>query len=287
MMDKTQFPRTQHMVQSQIESLKKTGWDFMVQHGTYTTKIHKPTGILTFSTIQFRNKVFVAANMVKRDAKQSDKGQEIMNSVFRKNNYANSDTTEVYLADEVWNIDIKSAYANCLFVNGLIKGETLGYLQGLKKHERLPSVGMLAKSHIKYWYSEGECFKVEPHREPTAQIFFFLIHEIDRVMREIKWILGDYFLYYWVDGVFFKKETPTRLIVQVEEYLKSENYPYAWEMCYNFDYFRHDGNVKVKMIKSGVRKEWNFKDSNFEDDLVKRYLQNESQKKRTNRVESI
>ena len=65
---------------AQIKSLLNLGWDFMVQHGTYTTKIHKPTGILTFSTITFRPKVFVAANMVKRDASRSEKGQEILKS---------------------------------------------------------------------------------------------------------------------------------------------------------------------------------------------------------------
>jgi hypothetical protein len=273
------FPRTKQIMETQIKSLLDLGWDFMVQHGTYTTKIHKPTGTLTFSTITFRPKVFVAANMVKRDASKSDIGQEIMQSKFAKNNYANSESTELYLADEVWNIDIKSAYANCLLRNNLITGETFSYLTGLKKHERLPAVGMLAKSHIKYWYSEGRCKSVEPFRETTSQIFFFLIHEIDRVMREIKFILGDYFLYYWVDGVFFKKETPQKRIQEVESYLTSEGYPYSWELCYNLDYFKHDGNVKVKMIKGGVRKEWNFKDSNLEDQLVKDYLNEIAKKK--------
>jgi len=278
-MQKNSFPRTKQIMEAQIKSLLELGWDFMIQHGTYTTKIHKPTGILTFSTITFRPKVFVAANMVKRDATRSDKGQEIMSQKFMKSNYANSETTEIYLADEVWNIDIKSAYAMCLFNNGLIDGSTLDYLQGLKKHERLPAVGMLAKSHIKYFYSQGKCQKVEPYREATSQLFFFLIHEIDRIMREIKFILGDYFLYYWVDGVFFKKETPQKRIEEVEAYLNSEGYPYAWELCYNLDYFRHEGNVKVKMIKGGVRKEWNFKDSNLEDSLVTNYLKDVSQKK--------
>jgi len=266
------FPRTRQIMEAQVKSLIELGWDFTIQHGTYTTKIHKPTGILTFSTIEFRPKVFIAANMVKRDATRSDKGKEIMTHTYHKNNYANSDTTELYLADEVWNIDIKSAYANCLLINDLILPETYEYLTGLRKHERLPAVGMLAKSHVKYHYSKGEIVSVQPYREKTSQIFFFLIHEIDRIMREIKWILGDYFLYYWVDGVFFKKETPKRLVNKVEQYLQEEGYPYAWELCYNFDYFRHDGNVKVKMIKGGVRKEWNFKDSNFEDQLVKDYL---------------
>lgn len=273
------FPRTQQMMKAQIDSLNELGWNFIVQHGTYTSKIHKPTGTLTFSTITFRPKVFVAAAMVKRDAKKSDIGQEIMKRHYAKTNYANSEETELYIADEVWNIDIKSAYATCLVRNNLITTETFSYLTGLKKHERLPAVGMLAKSHIKYFYGDGKCYDVQSHRETTSQIFFFLIHEIDRIMREIKFILGDYFLYYWVDGVFFKKETPQKRIQEVEDYLTSEGYPYSWELCYNLDYFKHDGNVKVKMIKGGVRKEWNFKDSNLEDQLVKDYLNDIAKKK--------
>ena len=68
-------------------------------------------------------------------------------------------------------------------------------------------VGMLARSYSKYTYKGKECIKVEFHREPTAQIFFFLIQEVEYVMRDCKWYLGKDYIFHWVDGVFFKPET--------------------------------------------------------------------------------
>lgn len=272
------FPRSKKIIDTQIKNLIEMGWDFVLQHGTYTTKIIKPQGKIVFSTIKFRNKVFVASAMVKRDALKTELGQEIMKNKHLKTNYANSDSLKSYKADKVLNIDIKGAYASCLYLHDLITYETFEYLCALKKDERLPAVGLLAKSHIKYHYSQGKCIKVEPYRAETAEIFFFLIQQIDCVMRDVKWILGDDFIYYWVDGVFFKETTPHKKIQAVMDYLASLGYNYTYEMCDNFSFSKKNGQCKISLLKGDTRKEWNFKDSNAEDGMIKNYLYAQSQK---------
>lgn len=124
--------------------------------------------------------------------------------------------------------------------------------------ERLTSVGMLATSHVKYFYSGGKCIDFKPYREPTAQIFFFLIDEINYLMQDIKWILGNDFIFYWVDGVFMKPTTPKSKIEKVENLLISLNYKYKYEKVENFSVQRIQDKVIVDMIKNDETKRYEF-----------------------------
>lgn len=270
------LPRTREVMGAEIQMLIDAKEDFIIKHGTYTTKIEKHYGTLTFSNVKFRNKVFVAANMVKRDCLQSEHVDQIMHTQHFRKNYANTDQENQIYHERVLNIDIKGAYASCLYNTGLIREKTFSYLLGLRKEERLPAVGMLARSHVKYVYQEGECVEVKPHREPTAELFFYLISEIDVVMRDLKFILGKYFIFYWVDGVFFRYDTPKALVSEVENYLESLNYKYSYETCENFYYANVEGQCKILMEKSGELKEWNFRDSNTEGKIITKLLQDKS-----------
>jgi len=264
--------RTSEFVRSQMQIMNELGWDYTIQHGTYTTKIHSPVGIMTLSTIQFSNKVFVAANMVQRDCLKTDLGSKILTEKHSKMNYANTEFYDELNDPVVYNIDIKGAYASCLKNNNLITQQTYNYLMGLKKDERLPSVGMLAKSHIKYIYKGGECVEVIPFRSQTSELFFYLIQQIDEIMREIKWILGNDFIYYWVDGVFLRWNTPQKKIDEVMKYLESLQYNYTFQECYDFKYRNRDGQCVISMYKDNEFKEWNFRSSNADDDLLKRMI---------------
>lgn len=266
------FPRTPEFIKSQIQPLVDAKQDFEIQHGTYTTKLIKPTGKMVFSNVRFRPKVFVAANMVKRDTTQSEFGQHILSQVHHKRNYANTQRAESFTAERVYNIDIKGAYGNCLYNSGLITEGTYNYLMSLKKDERLPSVGMLARSHVKYHYQEGTCVDVETYRAPTAELFFYLIAEIDRIMREIQWILGNDFLFYWVDGVFFKDGTPAKKVSEVERYLTDLGYHYSYELCNDFFFENVEGQCRILMQKNAELKEWRFRDSNERDREISKML---------------
>jgi hypothetical protein len=275
------LPRTKEIMGAQIDSLIKNRETFTIQHGTYTTRIEKRFGKMVFSNVRFRNKVFVAANMVKRDCLKSGHADKILGTQHFKKNYANAEHIDMLYQPEVYNIDIKGAYANCLFNTGLIERPTYNYLTELKKEERLPAVGMLARSHVKYIYEEGECVEVKPHREHTAELFFYLIAEIDIIMREIRFILGKYFIFYWVDGVFFRADTPAALVKEVEDFLLELNYKYSYERCTDFMYQNADGQCRILLNKSGEMKEWNFCDSNGDGKFITQMLQAKSSGKIT------
>ena len=257
-MDGLTLKRTPDAIKWIQDSLAISDIDYVLKHGTYTTTIEHELGTIKLMLNNFQNRVFCASQMVKKDCKNSEVGQEIMKSTHYKKNYdANPKIENVYY-DTCFNIDLSSAYAYCLFNNGLITQKTFNYLLKLPKMERLTSVGMLATSHVKYFYKEGKCVDFKPYREPTAQIFFFLIDEINYLMQDIKWILGNDFIFYWVDGVFMKPTTPKKKIQDVENLLISLNYKYKYEKVENFQVTKIQDKVIVDMTKNDETKRYEF-----------------------------
>lgn len=264
--------RTVATIEAEIDTLLEMGCRFEVMNGTYTTKIIKPWGKLVLSHLDFPNKVFAAHAMVKRDCLETDYGKHIITQQFSKSNYDDNPILDELICPDLLNIDIKGAYASCLFNSGLIREKTYQYLMGLPKECRLPCVGMLARSYVHYKYDEGELLDVSLFRSETAQLFFYLIAEIDIIMREVKFILGKYFVFYWVDGIFFRYDTPKALVQQVESYLMSLGYNYRYEKITDFHYKNVDGDVRTMFYKNGEFKDMSFRSKHAEDGLIAEYL---------------
>jgi hypothetical protein len=275
------IPRTPQYINAYIEFLNESGAAYKVRHGTYTTKIEHPNGIATFSTTNYRPQVFMAYNMLKSDILKNEKAQKIMTSVHDTKNYNNKPRMVNFNAERVLNLDISGAYAAALMVNGLISERTYNYLQSLKKTERLVSVGMLAKGYTEFTYEGGKCVNVKAHREKTAQIFFYLIQEINYVMTDIQFFLGGDFIFYWVDGVFFKYGTPAKKIREIEMLLADQGYRYKYEDCRDFKYEVENERHIVTMIKSEEYKRYEFRDNSSRDILQAIY---EQSKKTNNRL---
>lgn len=249
--------RTAPSVNYFINQYNKIGIPFTVKHGTYTTTIDLGEIKQKFLTHKFSNKVFAAASMIKRDVMASEKGKQIMASAYEKSNYGNSFRDEIYLPIAS-NIDINSAYATCLFTHNLISEKTFNYIRTLKKEERLPCVGMLAQSHTKFIYSKGKCRHMETFRAPTAQVFYFLISEINYLMRDIQFELGPDFVFYWVDGIFFRPQAPKKRIQTVENMILEQGYGFKYEDVRDFRYRREGEKYVVEMFKNSDFKRYEF-----------------------------
>jgi hypothetical protein len=272
------IPRTPKYIDAYVSLLNDMGVDYKVRHGTYTTKIEHPNGIVTFASTNYRPQVFMAYNMLRKDIMNSEKAQAIMKSYHDTKNYNNKPRMTNFNAERVLNLDISGAYAAALMVNGLISEKTYAYLQSLQKTERLVSVGMLAKGYTEFQYENGKCVNVKAHREKTAQIFFYLIQEINYVMTDIQFYLGSDFIFYWVDGIFFKYSTPSKKIKEIEQLLIDGGYKYKYEDCRDFKYEVENEKHVVTMIKSDEFKRYEFRDNSSRDILQAIY----EQSKKTN-----
>lgn len=248
--------RTAENIQFQIDLLNQFGVPFEVQNGTYTTTIITPHKKTRYMMNNYSSRVFRVATMIKSEVQKTDLGQEIMQSKFFKTNFGFSNNPKSYFAKKVLNIDITSAYATCLLNQGLISERTYNALKKLPKTERLPCVGMLATSHTRYKYENGECVDVSAFRSPTANIFFHLIDEINYVMRNIEFLLGKSYIFHWVDGIFFDFDTDPKIINQIEQYLEEKGYDYKYEKVEDFKVEVDDKKIMIKMIKNGVAKQY-------------------------------
>lgn len=267
----SRLKRTATNVQFQIDLLNELKIPFEVQNGTYTTTIITPTGRTRYMMNTYANRVFQVANMIKSDVLKSVHAEEIMNTKYFKANFGFSQSSKSYKSKKVLNIDITSAYATCLLRNNLITEKTYKALKKLPKTERLPCVGMLATSHTKYVYKDGECTDVISYRSPTAPVFFFLIDEINYVMQNIEFLLGKKYIFHWVDGVFFNYDTDPKIIEEIEEYLRSEGYEYKYEDVQNFKVEADDKKIIIKMVKNGVSKQYTIGKDNVGKE-VNKYL---------------
>jgi hypothetical protein len=268
---KLTIPRTTDNINFNIEILNMLNVPFEVQHGTYTTTIVTEEKKVKYMMNKYNNRVFACAKIIKRDVLKSPKAQEIMADKFFKINYGFSNLVESYQAKRVLNIDISSAYASCLYNNKLITEATYQRISTLPKVERLPVVGMLATSYTKFIYDKGECIDVKVHRAETANVFFYLIDEINYIMQEIRHLLGNYFIFYWVDGVFFSEETPKSTIKEVEHFLLELGYRYKYEAVRDFSIDSTKKSLIIKMNKNNEFKQYSINHDNV-GDSVKNYL---------------
>jgi hypothetical protein len=72
------------------------------------------------------------------------------------------------------------------------------------------------------------------------------------------------------------------LIDEVMAYLDSQKYQYTFEEVYQFNYVNDDGQCKVSLYRGAEGeeyKEYNFRSSTADDDLLKRMLYADANKK--------
>jgi len=269
-----QFKRDSAALKSYIDFLVGNKKTFTVRHGTYTTFVETEHGKNKYETARFDNRVFIASNMIKKDVKNSEHGREVMAGKHSKVNFYHKQDLQPFTAERVLNIDISSAYATCLLNSGLITEKTYDYLKRLRKEERLPAIGMLARSACYWEYVEGKCTDIHVERAETAQVFFYLIEEINLLMQSIQWELGKYFYFYWVDGVFFDYDTPPRLIAKAESILIEAGYRYKYEQVTDFRLTKDKREVyTIDMIKNDEAKQYQFSTRNEGKDISE-YLMN-------------
>ena len=260
--------RSSPTVDEIITILSKWNESFLVHHGTYSTIIETEASKIKFAGAKFSNRVFIASKMVLKDVLNSERGPLIMQTVWPRTNFQNKDNLQPFRAKKILNIDISGAYASCLKVNELITDKTFNYLQKLKKDERLPAVGMLARTFTVFTYECGELTDVEVQRAATAQVFFYLIAEINNVMQAVEYELGKYFYFYWVDGIFFSYDTPGHIVKTVEAILADRGYKFKYESVENFSLKRNRDIYTINMIKNGENKTYKFTDSQIGRDIT-------------------
>jgi hypothetical protein len=217
----------------------------------------------------------MAAQKIKADVKRSELGKSIMLGHYPTANYDSANGQPDGKWPKIVNIDISSAYANCLLNSKLISKETYNFIQKIPKTERLPAMGMLARNQLIINFEKGEATTNERFTADTAQIFFYVISEINKLMQEVMTMAGEHFLFYWVDGIFLKDDIPVELLDRIENVFLRKNYAVKYESVKDLEWKREEDKVVITMNKNGEDKRYEFKDRNYSknfDALMEQFI---------------
>jgi hypothetical protein len=124
-----------------------------------------------------------------------------------------------YTEINVKSLDLNNAYARCLLNSKLIDNELYEMMVRLPKKVRLITLGMLAKGYVEYTMNDSDMEEDEGVRtwrySKYSNLYFYAVQKTTDVMNTIKHILGDSFLFFWVDGIYFKSSAKKKLIDEV------------------------------------------------------------------------
>lgn len=263
------FYRDGKTLKTWMDFLIETKQDFLVRSSTYSTTITLPNGNkLKFFKNKYDDHVFIANKLILKDMKQKKNVDEILQGDYKKVNYDSKNGLEPFEGSNIINIDITSAYATTLANHGIITKKTFDFIQKLKKFERLPAIGMLARKSMVFTYQAGTCIDTEIDLSKEAQIFYFLIQKVEEAMQQAKAIADEFYLFHWVDGIFIDGNIDKKKLAQIENVFKKCNYAIKYEQIDHLKIWREDDDLWVDMVKNGDHKVFSFIDRNLQKNVT-------------------
>jgi len=193
-------------IKNNLDFLKYSGVPYELHVSTYTTKIRSEILDIDFIKNQHSLKMFSAYAKIKKDILEQEAAGRKIDKVDRSNiYYYRANILEDIQAEKVHHIDLNSAYLQTLYNYGWISPETFEYCNKLSKPDRLASLGMLASNKdIFYYNSDGNIEAFEEIKNPLSDYFFFCSLKVGEILRDISSLIGSQFLFFWVDGFYFK-----------------------------------------------------------------------------------
>lgn len=121
-------------------------------------------------------------------------------------------------------------------------------MAALPKPERLSSVGMLAYEPLITTYTDGEVknpeLDMQTRKSKYRDVFFYCVSEVSKAMSEVMHELGEEFIFFWVDGIYFKSGYKNRK--KVMDILDRYSYEYSYELVKNFHVEHDHERIKLK-----------------------------------------
>jgi hypothetical protein len=258
-------------IKFEIDLLKAMQQDFKISNSNYTTTIEINETKKKYITKEMHKKSFLAFNMIKKDINELniDVDNILVNSGFTsKSIYFDVKPMIIpFKSDKVINIDIKNAYPSVLNLSKLITEKTYNYLKTLKKSQKLPALGMLASKKVNFYFKGGNVYKMDIDTSPYRDVFTYLVRYIDFMMASISEIVGDKFVFFWVDGIYLKGDVSKEKLQEVFNFITGLGFQYHYEILRNFNLTRTEDKVNIEFEKEGKQKKFCFLDKNINREI--------------------
>jgi hypothetical protein len=175
---------------------------FKIRLTNYSTKITVNDESIFLSDSKPDKEVFMLYNKMKSEILGEMRNEEKNYKYFCFSGLRN-------FSGDCSSVDINSAYLTVLKNEKIISEKTYNDIfkrtQGKKKENRLKAVGMFAKNPTEIVYYNGKPFSIINKRDIYSWVFFLAVSETYKAMEAVKKELKREFLFYWVDGIFLRK----------------------------------------------------------------------------------
>jgi len=244
-----------------INSLIENKQNFILRQTNYSDEIIfneiryiiNNAGFNDFEVIKYRNKII-------SDIKEFETKNRAPRTVDKKTiNYFDLGN---YLIkgganelNDLFCIDIKSAYPTTFFNKKYISEKTFNELGEAKKEIRLKACGSVATEKIIYEFKDGVCFNAELKESERGNYFFDVVKTVSQSMGQIKQLLNKDFLFFWVDGIFFNGEGNIKAVTQL---LEMHGYKYKIEFVNKMKITKEKKHLFIDLIKEGKNKVFNL-----------------------------
>ena len=199
-----------HYFQMNLSDILKFGneqhnGNFNLKLTNYTATMETATKKYIFAPEQVDKKTFQFHNLINKQL-----GGEIREIQGKVKYYDFSGLTETKI-EKCFCVDINSAYLQVLKNEKVIDEKTFLYIDKesrktkKSKMARLKSVGLFAKNPISMIYENGEIKEFKQERNPFNWVFFLACMKTGQAMEIIKKEFNEDYLFYWVDGIYIKK----------------------------------------------------------------------------------
>ncbi len=233
-----------------INNLIKEKTSFIVKSTNYTTEIIFPNYSYLFSGSNKPNyKLFGTLAQLKSQVKNirlpdTNEGKISYYQLDLKNfNIKNNKI------DNIFNVDIKAAYATALLNKKYIDVVLYNKIMTLPKLDRLAIVGMLATKKNIYEFQDGKeiNYKTEfwDGTGEARKIFFEASKTVDELLIDCRKIAGGDFLFFWVDGIYLKTENK---ISEICQHLTNAGFKYSKNNYTDFNFKVKENILTVNYI---------------------------------------
>ena len=153
---------------------------------------------------------------LKSEIEKNTKNQEIKFSSSKKIQFFEFDSSLKYMVEtsgdyvEIENVlemDITKAYYQMALNLGYISKKFFDITLKLPKHIRLRLLGSIATKRVIEKWENGNVVEMKIVEDLRMRdIWFEICYNVGKVMKECSEAIQDYFIFYWVDGIYFQQQ---------------------------------------------------------------------------------
>ena len=285
-----------------INHLKRCNVNFVKQQTSSTTIVITEKQKRVFSnTPRFLSKrEMMLQKQLLKEIKNNTENKIIIKNPKNTLNYFKFDNSiremsdmlgEVVSIKNLCEMDVVKAYYKIAYNLNYISKEFYEKTLKLPKYIRLRLLGSIATRKIIETYEGDKLIDVKiKENEKNRNIWFNICKKLDEVMMEVADGLQDYFLFYWVDGIYFKKDDNIILddhqpSIQVVKYIfEKHNLDYTIKNIQKLTIINKNKNIYLQLYidnykksefyvpKTNVKKYYLENEQGFQQELLEKYI---------------